>query len=45
MKLQLFAAIVIILSFTSCAQRMMCPAYAVDDQHELKIEREDSKSM
>lgn len=45
MKSRLFAAAIIMLSLASCTQRVMCPAYAVEDQKELRVEGGNKKSM
>lgn len=45
MKSKLFAAMLIMLSFASCTQRVMCPTYSIEDQHELRTKGENTKSM
>lgn len=45
MKLRILIAAFILLGASSCAQRIMCPTYAVEDHQEVKSTYDEKKSM
>ncbi len=45
MKVRLFIAFMLMIGFTSCTQKIMCPAYAVEDGQKLEMKTEREVNM
>lgn len=45
MKIKLFIISIIFAGLTSCAQRATCPTYAMDHEHEIKVEKKQQEKM